>query len=63
MADANVFLGLTKKRAQDRAEEMNLIFRLVRIDGKDFLGYPEDSRTDRLCVEIDNGAVSKATIQ
>lgn len=65
MADANVFLGMTKKRAQDRAEEMNLIFRLVRIDGKDFLGYPpaEDKREDRLCVEIDNGAVSKATIQ
>lgn len=65
MADANAFLGLTKKGAQNKAEAMNLIFRLVRIDGADFLGYPseDDKREDRICVEIDNGNVSKATIQ
>lgn len=63
MADANSFLGLTKKGAQNKAEEMNLIFRLVRIDGADFLGYPDDTRQDRVCVEIDKGAVTKATIQ
>lgn len=63
MADANVFLGLTKKRAQDKAEEMNLIFRLVSVDGASFLGYPEDKRDDRVCVEIEASAVVKATIQ
>lgn len=63
MAIAESFVGLTKKGAQNKAESMNLIFRLVRIDGADFLGYPEDSRDDRVCVEIDNGNVSKATIQ
>jgi len=63
MADANVFLGLTKKGAQNKAEEMNLIFRLVSVDGSNFLGYPEDNRDDRICVEIDKGAVTKATIQ
>ncbi len=63
MSKADTFLGLTKKGAQNKAEEMNLIFRLVRIDGADFLGYPEDNREDRICVEIDNGSVTKATIQ
>lgn len=63
MANADTFVGLTKKGAQNKAEEMNLIFRLVRIDGADFLGYPEDTRDDRICVEIDNGSVTKATIQ
>lgn len=63
MADASIFLGLSKKRAQDVAEGKNMIFRLIRIDGEAFYGYPEDTRTDRVCIEIDNGAVSKATIQ
>lgn len=63
MANADTFVGLTKKGAQNKAEAENLLFRLVRIDGADFLGYPEDTRDDRVCVEIDNGNVSKATIQ
>ena len=63
MADASIFLGLSKKRAQDVAEGKMMIFRLIRIDGENFYGYPEDTRTDRVCIEIDNGAVSKATIQ
>jgi hypothetical protein len=63
MADANIFLGLSKKGAQDKAEQFNLIFRLVSVDGKLLLGYPEDTRDDRVCVEIQAGAVVKATIQ
>lgn len=63
MSNAESFIGLTKKGAQNKAESQNLIFRLVRIDGADFLGYPEDTREDRVCVEIDNGNVTKATIQ
>ena len=63
MADASTFVGMTKKGAQNKAEEMNLIFRLVSVDGSSYLGYPEDTRDDRVCVEIDKGAVTKATIQ
>lgn len=63
MADANAFMGLTKKGAQNKAEALNLIFRLIRIDGENFYGYPDDKREDRICVEIDNGAVTKASIQ
>jgi len=57
------FLGLSKKSAQDRAENMNLIFRLIKVDGEDFFAYPEDIRHDRLCVEIENGKVVKASFQ
>jgi len=57
------FIGMTKKRAQDVAELENLIFRLISIDGDPFLSYPEDERTDRVCVEIEDGKVSKATIR
>ena len=60
---AQDFLGMTKKDAQNRAEESNLIFRLIRVDGEIFFAYPEDVRTDRLCVEIDDGKVSVARIQ
>jgi hypothetical protein len=63
MTDANGFVGLSKTRAQDKAEAMNLIFRLVSVDGNSFLGYPEDTRDDRVCVEIQSGSVVKATIQ
>ena len=63
MMDASVFLGLSKKRAQDVAEGKNMIFRLIRIDGESFYGYPEDKREDRVCIEIDKGAVTKASIQ
>jgi hypothetical protein len=57
------FLGLTKKQAQDKAEGNNLIFRLIKIDGRDFFSYPEDTRDDRICIEVENGVVTKATIQ
>lgn len=58
------FLGLTKKEAQNKAEARNLIFRLISIDGDKYFGYPEDGdRTDRVCVEITSGKVSKASIQ
>ncbi len=57
------FHGMSKKRAQDVAELKNLIFRLISIDGDPFLAYPEDERTDRVCVEIENGKVSKATFR
>ncbi len=61
--NADEFLGLSKKRAQDVAEARNLIFRLIRIDEQDFHGYPEDKRDDRICVEIDAGKVTKASVQ
>jgi len=63
MAKANDFLTLTKKSAQNLAEKDNQIFRLIRIDDQAYLAYPEDTRSDRVCVEIDNGKVSKATIR
>lgn len=55
------FLGLTKKQAQDRSEGRNMIFRLIRVDKENFFDYPSDERNDRICVEIDNGKVSKVT--
>lgn len=60
---AEDFVGLTKKTAQNKAEECNYIFRLIRIDNEPFLSWPEDVRTDRLCVEIDNGKVTTAVVQ
>ena len=57
------YLGLTKKAAQNRAEAQNLIFRLIRINEKQYFDYPEDTRTDRVCVEIDNDKVVKVTFQ
>ncbi len=57
------FVGLTKKRAQDLAEASNLIFRLVEIDGTKFLGLPEDTVVDRVCIVIKDGKVSDATFQ
>jgi hypothetical protein len=61
--EANEFLGMSKKRAQDVAESKNMIFRLISIDGDPFMSYPEDQRTDRVCVEIVSGKVIKAVIQ
>jgi hypothetical protein len=61
--DTSKYIGLGKRTAQNRAELDNLIFRLIRVDGESFLSYPDDSRDDRLCVEIDNDKVSKAVIQ
>lgn len=60
---ADAFVGLTKKSAQNLAEAKNMIFRLIRIDAEPYLPYPEDARVDRVCVELDNGQVSKASIQ
>jgi len=62
-AIADQYLGLTKKRAQDKAENNNLIFRLIRKDEEPFMNYPTDNRTDRICVEIDKGEITKAVIQ
>jgi hypothetical protein len=59
----NEYISLTKKQAQDKAERKNFIFRLIRIDAESFLPYPDDVRQDRLCVEIDDGKVSKVTVQ
>jgi hypothetical protein len=61
--DATQFLGMSKKKAQDTAEAKYLIFRLISVDGEPFLPYPEDKREDRLCVEIANQQVVKASIQ
>jgi hypothetical protein len=62
--DPNEYVGLTKKAAQDKAERKNAIFRLIRIDADKFFEYPDttDVRTDRICVEIDGGKVTKATV-
>lgn len=57
------FLGKSKKDAQNLAEIYNMIFRLIRIDDRQFFDYPEDNREDRICVEIEKGKVSKAIIQ
>lgn len=61
--NADIYLGLTKKSAQNLAEAQNVIFRLISIDGEDYFGYPEDSRDDRICVEINEGKVTKAVLQ
>jgi|HubBroStandDraft_5_1064220.scaffolds.fasta_scaffold1218044_1 hypothetical protein len=61
---ADNFLNLSKFKAHDLAEANSLVYRLVSVDGAIFLGYPTDEpRTDRICVEIENGVVVKATIQ
>ena len=60
---AEYFIGLTKKIAQDRAEGQNMIFRLISINGEPFFSYPEDHRDDRVCAELVDGKVIKATIQ
>ena len=57
------FIGLTKRDAQNLAEAHNLLFRLIRIDDKNMFSYPEDSRDDRVCVEIEKGVVVHAAIQ
>lgn len=62
---AEKFLGMSKHKAQDTAEAMNMLFHLIRIGEKDFNSYPkdEDKRDDRICVELDNGQVVKAIIK
>ena len=56
------YLGLNKKQAQNLAEKDGVIFRLISIDGKPFFSYPEDTRDDRVCIELENDKVTKATI-
>lgn len=63
MAKSSDFIGKTKKDAQNLAEAKNMVFRLIRIDAEPFMAYPEDTRDDRVCVEIDAGKITKATIQ
>lgn len=63
MKIAEKYLDLTKRSAQNLSEQENLIFRLIRIDQESFLDYPEDVRSDRICIEIDNGKVTKAVLQ
>lgn len=63
MVDVNVLIGMGKRQSQNKVEAMNLIYRLIRVDGETIQSYPEDVRDDRVCVEIDNGKVTKATIQ
>ena len=60
---ADKFVGLSKKDAQNLAEIFNMIFRLVRVDERKILSYPEDQRTDRICVEIEKNKVVKAVVQ
>ena len=57
------FMGLTKKECQDLCEQRNLIFRLISKDGDIYLPYPEDRRTDRVCVELEAGKVTKVVLQ
>lgn len=61
--DADSFLGLSKVAGQNLAELNNIVFRLIKKDGEDFLSYPEDVRTDRICVEISDNKITKAIIQ
>lgn len=56
------FLKLTKVQAQNKAEGQNMIFRLISINGDPFFSYPTDVRTDRVCVEIQDGLVTVAKI-
>lgn len=58
-----MFVGKSKRQAHDLAEFNHLIFRLVSVDGQSYLGYPEDQREDRICVELINGVVAKASVQ
>ena len=62
MSNANDFIGLSKKRAQDKAEALNMVFRLIRIDAEKFFDYPQDHCPTRICVELDDGKVTKATL-
>ena len=61
--DTNSFIGLSKKSAQNKAETLGLLFHLIRIDEENYFNYPDEKRTDRICIEIDKAQVSKATIQ
>jgi hypothetical protein len=57
------FVGLSKTSAEDLADRLGIIYRLISVDGYPFFSYPEDKRDDRICVEIERGKIIKATIQ
>lgn len=61
--DATKYIGLPKKDAQNLAEKQSIIFRLIRVDERNILPYPDDVRTDRICVEVEKNKVVKATVQ
>jgi hypothetical protein len=61
--EASNFIGLSKTSAQNLCEAQSFIFRLISVDGEAFFAYPDDARTDRVCIEIEKGKVSKASIQ
>lgn len=63
MIKAEKFLKMSKHKAQDTAELNNMLFHLIRIDDRVIQTYPKDVRDDRICVEIDNGQITKASIQ
>lgn len=53
------FLGKSKWQSQGLAESNNLIFRLLRVDDRQMFSMPTDKRSDRVCIEIENGEVVK----
>jgi hypothetical protein len=63
MVNVSDLVGLGKRDAQNKSELKNLIWRLVSVNGERFLGWPEDKREDRVCVEIVNEKVVSAVIQ
>lgn len=60
--DSALFIGLSKKEAQNLAEKCNLIFRLIRVDDKQMFSFPEKFQKDRICVEIENNKIVKADL-
>ena len=65
---SDMFLNKTKKSSQDLAEKHSIIYRLIRINNENFMSYPDSSddrskMMDRVCIEIDNGKVTKAVFQ
>jgi len=63
MLDVSVLLGMGKRQSQNKAESMNLIYRLISVDGEGIQSYPDDVRDDRVCIEIAGGKVVKAEIR
>lgn len=63
MSLADQFIGLSKTMGQNKSEKLNLIFRMIRVDNEKFFDYPEDVRTDRVCVELDGGKIVIAVIR
>jgi len=60
---AALFVGKSKQGSQDLAEARNLVWRPISVDGEPFFSYPDEIRNDRVCVELMNGKVVKATIR